>query len=516
MKADLLFVEGNIYDGIHPKPFQYLAVKGNCIIAIGRGSAKSFAGRHTRIIHLRGMAMVPGWIDSHMHLLDYAWSLQRVHLDACRSKTEVLNVLKERATRTIPGEWILGRGWRKPQMNGFPHRKLLDEIFPDNPAVLNSHDEHFSWANTKALGAAGLTKPIQVAGGYLGVDPDGSLDGIFGENAVPLIRNHFPKPDSASRKHSLLTAQEKLHRIGIVGLHSTDANQAFGDLQELHSESKLRLKIFHSIPVRKLDDAVRLSLKSGLGDTWFRFGFVKIFSDGALGSQTALMLEPYHETGETGIECMQEAQLTEKIGTALQNGIAVAVHAIGDRANRQALNAFEKNSAFLKIPRARSRIEHAQLLHPEDIKRFQKIGVLASMQPYHAISDHPFATRFWGERARFAYAWRSLLNAGATLIFGSDAPVEYPDPLLALDAAVNRSNWEDRSQTITPAEALRAYTLAPAAAAGEEIERGSLEVGKRADFVLLSEDPYKAAFRGLKVTGTVIEGEFVFSDLPQD
>jgi predicted amidohydrolase YtcJ len=318
MKADLLFVNGNIYDGIHSTPYGYLVVTGNRISAIGRGTGKSHAGRNTEVIDLRGMAITPGLIDSHIHLLDYAWSLQRVSLSNCRSKNEVMSVLKERATRSIPGEWIQGRGWLKPQMNGFPHRKMLDELFPDNPVVLNSHDEHFSWVNTRALKAAGLNKPMDVPGGYVGVDPDGSLDGIIGENAVSLIRQQIPNPDAESRKHSLLIAQNKLHQLGIVGLHSTDANQAFGDLQELRTESKLKLKVFHSIPIRQLEDAVRISLKSGFGDTWFRFGFVKIFADGTLGSQTAWMLEPYNETGEMGIECISEKELTEKIGLALE------------------------------------------------------------------------------------------------------------------------------------------------------------------------------------------------------
>jgi predicted amidohydrolase YtcJ len=418
------------------------------------------------------------------------------------------------ALRTYVGgdEWVRGRGWNREQFGGFPHKTILDEIFPERPVALNSRDGHFLWVNSAALKRAALNKDVKISGGYVGRDATGELDGILGENAVDLIISHVPKPDAESRRRSLLEAQWRLHALGIVGLHSTDGNQAFGDLQDLQAESKLKLRVFHSIPLSQLEEATKVQLKSGLGDSWFRFGFVKIFSDGTLGSHSAAMLEPFHETDTTGLDTIAPEELTEKIQLALSNGIAVAVHAIGDRANRQTLDAFEKNAAFLNVPVARSRIEHAQLLHPEDIPRFAKIGIIASMQPHHAISDYELAKKYWGKRSEYSYAWRSLRDAGATLIFGSDAPIENPDPLEGLSAAVHRSNWEDRRQTITPLQALASYTIQPAAASGESQERGSLEAGKLADFILFSEDPIKAEFQNCKVVGTVIDGKFVYKD----
>ena len=282
-----------------------------------------------------------------------------------------------------------------------------------------------------------------------------------------LLQLTISKPNQDSRKKSILKAQLHLHAFGIVGLHSTDGNEAFGDLQDLHARSKLQLRVFHSIPLSHLEQAVEIRLKSGLGDRWLRFGFVKIFSDGTLGSHSAAMLQPFDGTDTTGLETISEQTLTEKIEMALKNGIAVAVHAIGDRANRQTLNAFERNSSFLNVPFAQSRIEHAQLLHPDDIPRFAGIGIVASMQPHHAISDHDLAQKYWSKRSKYAYAWRSLQKSGARLIFGSDAPIENPDPLEGLRAAVHRWNWEDRQQTISPVEALAAYTIQPAAASGE-------------------------------------------------
>lgn len=512
MKADKLLVNGKIYTGLGQKPHDYLAINGNRISAIGAGAGKEHAGRKTEIINLRGMVVAPGIIDSHLHFLDYALSLSRVNLEGCISESEVIRKLTERAEATSPEEWILGRGWSQNQFGGMPHKKILDAIFASNPVVLESHDGHVRWLNTKAIEAANLAHIGSIEGGYIGKDSDGTPDGILAENAATILRSVIPRPDSSSRKIALLTAQKKLHEYGIVGLHSLDAEDAFGDLQQLHGESKLRLRIFHSIPLRNLEHAVIVSLKSGFGDPWLQFGFVKIFSDGTLGAQTASMLEPFDQTEEVGMDTISEQEMTEKISVALQNEIAVAVHAIGDRASRQTLNAFEKNSSLLKNPRARSRVEHAQLLHPKEITRFRKLGVLASMQPYHAISDHDLAIRYWGNRSRFSYAWRSLLNAGTTLIFGSDAPVEDPNPLLGLKAAVHRSNWEDKNQTISPYQALLAYTWNPAYASGEEKERGSLEPGKLADFIVFSDDPYRTEFNGIRVLGTAIDGAFVYHD----
>lgn len=512
MKADKLLVHGKIYTGLSQKPYDYLAIRGNRVSRIGRGEGKQHAGRKTEIIDLRGLIVTPGIIDSHLHFLDYALSLNRVNLDGCASQSQIVSILKDRAARSDPEEWILGRGWSQKQFGGMPHKNLLDSIFPSNPVVLESHDGHVRWLNTKAIEAARVAQVGSVEGGYIGKDPDGTPDGILAENAVALLRSVIPKPDSSRRKLALLNAQKKLHGYGIVGLHSLDAEDAFGDLQQLHAESKLRLRIFHSIPLRHLESAVSLSLKSGFGDPWLKFGFVKIFSDGTLGAQTASMLEPFDGTEEVGIETISERQMIENIALALENGIAVAVHAIGDRASRQTLDAFEKSADLLKNPTAHSRVEHAQLLHPKEIKRFRKLGVLASMQPYHAISDHDLAIQYWGNRSTFSYAWRSLLNAGATLIFGSDAPVEEPDPLLGLRAAVHRSKWEDKNQTITPYQALLAYTWNPAYASGEEKDRGSLEPGKLADFIIFSEDPYRTEFNGLRVVGTAIDGDFVYHD----
>ncbi|HEY4491303.1 MAG TPA: amidohydrolase, partial [Acidobacteriota bacterium] len=486
MKADKILVNGKIFSGLSEAIHDFLAISGNRILAIGSGSGKSYLGRSTEVIDLKGCFVVPGLVDSHLHFLDYALSLDRVSLDHCQSVSEVMTLLRKRALQTKHGEWILGRGWSKKLFDGFPNKKLLDEIFPENPVVLNSHDEHFLWVNSQTLKAAGQTTPSSVPGGYTGTEVDGTSNGIFGENAIPLIRNSIPKPDAATRRNSILRAQEALHRLGITGFHSMDANQAFGDLQDLRAEDKLKLRVFHSIPLRQLEDAVRISLKSGFGDAWFQFGFVKIFSDGTLGSQTAWMLEPFGRTDQYGMESISEQNLSEKIELALRHGIAVAVHAIGDRANRQVLNAFEQNRHLLKIPRASSRIEHAQLLHPLDIDRFAMLGIVASMQPYHAISDRELAEQHWGTRSKYAYAWRSLLEAGAVLAFGSDAPVENPDPLQGLAAAVDRSGWTDDSQTISPFHALLAYTYNPAHISGNEKNSGSLQPKKLADFVVLS------------------------------
>jgi hypothetical protein len=479
------------------------------VLAAGRGTGKQYIGRNTTVVDLREKAVTPGIIDSHLHLLDYAWAIERINLEPCRNEAEVVGALKNYRGS---GDWVLGRGWNREQFNGFPHRKILDDIFPDKPVALNSRDGHFLWANSVAIKRSGVTGETAIAGGYVGKDPSGLPDGILGENAVGLVAQHISKPDAESRKQSILSAQKHLHRLGIVGLHSTDGNEAFGDLQDLHANSKLRLRVFHSVPLSGLQPAIQVRLRSGFGDDWLRFGFVKIFSDGTLGSHSAAMLRPFEGTDTTGLETISEQDLTYQIELALRNGIAVAVHAIGDRANRQTLNAFEKNRSYMSIPMAKSRIEHAQLLDPEDIPRFARIGVVASMQPHHAISDHDLAQKYWGERCKSAYAWRDLERTGAMLIFGSDAPIENPDPLEGLRAAVHRWNWHDNHQTISAIAALRAYTIQPAIASAESETRGSLEPGKFADLTLFSEDPILAEFQNCQIVGTVIGGKFVFKE----
>lgn len=512
MKADWFFHNGPIYDGTNKRPFAYLATHGNQILATGRGSGKKYVGTRTNILDLQGKSVVPGFIDSHMHFLDYAWSLERVNLENCATDEDVEKRLRDRALRSPEGEWVLGRGWSKSQFDGFPHKRLLDDIFPENPVALNSRDGHFLWVNTRALEAAEMSDQTSVSGGFVGVE-DGSLTGILGENAVALMTSSIPKPNHQSRRKSLLNAQKRLHELGIVGLHSMDGTAALTDLQAIDAEGRLRLRIFHSIPHAHLQHAVALGMKTGWGDAWLRLGCVKIFSDGTLGSQSASMLEPFEGTNDRGIDTISPEELTRSIGLALGNGISVAVHAIGDRANRQTLDAFAAHADKLQTPRARSRIEHAQLLHPDDISRFARIGVVASMQPIHAISDCSLAEQFWADRARYSYAWRSLLEAGALLAFGSDAPIEDPDPLPGLAAAVHRWNWKDQSQTISATAALRAYCAAPAEVSGEAKSRGTLRPGKLADLVILSDNPMKTGFRDIKVTGTMIHGVFVYHEL---
>jgi predicted amidohydrolase YtcJ len=508
MKADLVLENGKIYIDARKTPSEYIAIARNRVLETAKD--KDHIGRSTEVIDLKGASVTPAIIDSHIHFLDWAFSIDRINLEACLDVHEITKVLE--AAKPLPEEWILGRGWSKRAFSGFPNKRMLDQIFPNNPVVLNSHDEHSLWVNSKTLQIAGIGRETVVEGGYIGRDADGFPDGIIGENAIPSIRSRIPKPTAETRKNAMLRAQERLHKLGIAGIHSVDANEAFGDLQDLAAEGKLRLRVFHSIPLRQLEDVVRLGLRSGLGNDWFQFGQVKIFSDGALGSQSALMLEPYLQTGLTGIETISERELTDKIGLALKNGISLAVHAIGDKANRRVLNAFEQNSHALKIPRAMSRIEHAQLLHSDDISRFAEIGVVASMQPYHAISDHDLAQRFWGKRAEFSYAWRSLLENGAMLIFGSDAPVEEPHTIEDLQAAAHRFNWNDRSQAISPAEALYAYTTAPVIASGNQAARGTLEPGKIADFTIFAGDVLRSQFRDTKILATVIDGQFAYRD----
>ncbi len=354
-------------------------------------------------------------------------------------------------------------------------------------------------------------------------DEAGVPTGVLEEAAATLVTRFLPPPSDTEIEAALLLAQSELHRVGVASAHNmtgpTEGAEALRGLQRLRSEGRLRLRVVAAIPETHLDAAVQMGLRSGLGDHWLRLGFVKVFADGTLGSQTAALLDPYRDRPhDTGIVMHHRDELVSLIRRASQAGWACAVHAIGDRANRWALDAFQASLELSRLQKLRHRIEHAQLVHPDDVSRFASLGVVASMQPVHCPADRPLAERFWGDRCRHAYAWRSLLQAGAVVAFGSDAPVETADVLRGLYAAVFRKQPEDPGppwfleQALTVEEALRAYTFGPAYAAGVEHVQGSLEVGKVCDLVVLDrdvlEDPQALAFARVRMT--VVGGEVVY------
>jgi predicted amidohydrolase YtcJ len=499
----------HIYTLDPEKPFaDALVIHGDKILAVGmdREISNEFGENETRL-DLRGKTILPGLIDAHIHLQNFALSLQRVN---CETETyqDCLQAVKTRALHTQRGEWVLGHGWNQnlwPQ--GFGSAADLDLAAPYHPVYLTAKSLHAGWANSAALSQAGLSdsSPDPV-GGRLGRNEQGHLNGILYEGAMRLVEDTIPAPDLDRVVSAIQKAQTLLWGMGITGVHDFDRRLCFQALQVLHERGALGLRTLKSIPLEDLQPALELGLRSGFGDDWLRIGPLKLFADGALGPQTAAMLQPFEASSENrGLLLMDSEEVLELGRKAAAGGFNLAVHAIGDRAVHEVLSGLERlrmlEPGFPEIAgrKLRHRIEHVQLIHPDDAARLAALGVVASMQPIHATSDMDIADRFWGARSETSYAWKLQLDQGARLAFGSDAPVESPNPFLGLHAAVTRrrangdpnpNGWIP-AQKINLTQALQAYTSGAAYAAGWEDRLGSLKTGYFADLIVLERDPYK-------------------------
>ncbi len=478
----------------------------------------------TERVDLDGRVVVPGLVDAHVHVLSWALSRARLRLQACGTVAECLVAVGERhAEDRAAGRsdgWLQGAGWREARFpDGRPSATALDGVVHDRPVALWSYDGHSLWLNSAALRAGGITRDTPApAGGVVERDHGGLPTGVLRERAAW----DFPQPDSApaERRDAVLEGQRIAHRRGVTAVHDLEAEHGFGIWQTLHADRRLTLRVLAAQQATRLDAVLACGLRSGFGDDRLQVGPVKAFLDGTLGSRTARMLEPYADGG-TGVELLDRAGFEELVRRATDGGLAVAVHAIGDRANRDALDALEATAAAWRGAELRPRVEHAQLLHPADVERFGRLGVVASMQPVHATSDRDLADAAWGPRAASAYAWRGLRESGATLAFGSDAPVEDLDPLAGLHAAVNRTSddrppWH-REQSLDARAALEAFTLGPAVAAGWERRLGTLAPGRLADLTVLDGDPLAgpaADIGRIGVVATMVGGRWVHGRPP--
>jgi len=538
MKADVLLTNGAIHTMDPQRPIvSALAVACGRVVAIGGDELEDLAGPETQVVDLEGRCVIPGLTDSHIHFGNFALGLRQVDLSGAGSLAEVLERVARRAGETRPGEWILGRGWDQEQWpeRRFPSAADLDRVVPHHPVALTAKSGHALVVNSLALARAGITADTpDPPGGRIERDPAGRPTGLLLEEAMRPVRAAIPQPDVEAVVAALPAAFERAWRVGLTAVHdmaapSGDDATIFNAYQRLHAAGGLGLRIVKYLPAAALDHALALGLRAGLGDDWLRIGGVKVFTDGALGPRTAAMLEPYDdEPDNMGILTIEREALEDLARRATAGGLGLAIHAIGDRANRLALDAVATVGADT-VPRRRTggtasapvrhRIEHVQLLHPDDVGRLAALGVVASMQPIHATQDAPMADRYWGERTATAYAWRSLLDAGTVLAFGSDCPVEDLNPFLGIHAAVTRSRpdgyggpegWHPE-QRITVEEAVRAYTWGAAYAVGMEDRLGSLSPGKLADLVVLDRDIFScdpAAIAETQVVGTMVGGEW--------
>lgn len=502
MAADLILRRGHIYTMDHKLPYaEAVAIARNRILAVGtEAEIGALSAPGTRIIDLTGRAVIPGLIDAHVHFGWWAQRCQRIDLRNASSMQECLGRVAARVAITPSGEWLRGDGWDRNLWSDspFPDRFALDKVAPEHPVALCSKDGHCLWVNTRALAILGIGPDTpDPAGGEIVRDPQtGMPTGILKEAAQNLVTDHLPKPDLLTYEAILRQAIPEAHRLGITSVHVPEGTEEFAAYQSLRKEGELRLRIYMMLPVQSLEQAIGVGLRTGFGDEMLRVGPIKIFADGALGSRTADMLEPYsNEPYNCGIEVTATEELRQLVRRANAAGLTVAIHAIGDRANRRAIDVLSEIHAEGLDKGLRNRIEHLQLLTPEDLPRLATCGAIASMQPIHATSDMEIADRYWGKRARYAYAWRSVLDAGGRLAFGSDSPVESINPFLGIYAAVTRrradgtprDGWYPQ-ECISVEEAVRAYTLGAAFASGEEQIKGSITPGKLADLVVLSDN----------------------------
>jgi predicted amidohydrolase YtcJ len=524
----LILLNAHIYtlDARQPQ-VSALAIDHGRILQVGQDADihNAYAQRGVIVEDMAGAVILPGLVDAHLHLEQYALSLQKVDCET-DTRAECLQRVADKVRQTPAGTWILGHGWNQNRWaEGFGDPRDLDAIAPQSPVYLTAKSLHAGWANALALQQAGISAgAADPTGGRFGRDSSGRPNGLLFEAAMNQMNQVIPAPTEEDLLIAIREAQRKLWRFGLTGIHDFDRRACFTALQKLRQAGELRLRVVKSIPLEDLSHAVALGLRTGFGDDFLRIGQVKAFADGALGPRTAAMLQPYEgEPENRGMLLLDAEEIFEKGRLAAENGLAMAVHAIGDRANHEVLNAFAQLRSLPGIDQARLRlrIEHVQLLHPDDARRLAQLGVIASMQPIHATSDMFMADRFWGERAKLSYAWRTQLQNGAALAFGSDAPVESPNPFLGIHAAVTRQRADGSpapqgwypEQRLAVSEALQAYTAGAAYAAGREQEQGRLAPGYLADLVVVDADPFDCPaedLRYIQAQATMVGSEWVW------
>lgn len=526
----ILFTNGRIHTlNPHQPTASAMAVANGRILAIGTDDeVRSLGGRGATETNLAGRTILPGLTDAHLHLDYFSRGLDYIDCETS-SRAECLQRVAERCLATPDGQWVRGHGWNQNNWpEGFGSARLLDEISHGHPVYLTAKSLHASWANSLALQMAGITRHTpDPAGGKIGRDANGEPNGILFENAVTLVERVIPELTPAQLGELLLKTQQKLWSLGLTGVHDFDGVNCFSALQALDLAHQLKLRVVKSIPLSFLPQASALKLHSGFGSDHLRIGSVKLFADGALGPRTAAMLQPYEGESEyRGMALLDSEEIFEIGRQAVTSGLSLTIHAIGDLANHQVIDGYAQIRSFEQdrgISPGRHRIEHVQIIHPDDIPRLAEHNIIASMQPLHATSDMEIADRHWGSRAQYAYALNSIQQAGIPLVLGSDAPVETPNPFLGLHAAVTRTRphgdpspagWYP-SQKISLARALQGYTTTPAFAGHYENDLGQLAAGFFADFIILEQDPFtlpSAQLWQLAPAGVVIGGEWVWGN----
>ncbi|MBI1747416.1 MAG: amidohydrolase [Acidobacteria bacterium] len=529
--ADLVFTNGAVWT-INPKQpkAQAVAIAGSRILSVGAAAAvQGLIGPATQVIDLKGKALWPGFNDCHLHFMAGGYHLTSVDLRDAHNEEDFAQRIRARAAKQSKGQWILGGDWDHESWPGaqLPSKELIDKYTPETPVFVNRLDGHMRLANSYALRLAQVTKdtPDPLGGLIVRHPRTGEPTGILKDAAIDLVSKIVPTPNEATQMEAARAALAEARRLGVTSIHDMASPEDLVIYQKLHTHRELTCRINAIMPLPEWKRLAAVGIQAGFGGDMIRIGTLKGYADGSLGSTTALFFEPYDDNPKTSglpnAMMIPEENMRRLIAESDKAGLQVAIHAIGDRANHIILDHFMQVYQANGPRERRFRIEHAQHLHPDDVGAFGRLGVIASMQPYHAVDDGRWAEKRIGhERCRTAYAFRTLLNKKVKLAFGSDWTVAPLNPLLGLYAAVTRRTLDGKNpagwipeEKISLAEALEAYTLTPAYASFEEADKGSIEVGKLADLVVLSHDPFALMpdkIPEIRIMYTIFNGKIIY------
>ncbi len=529
ISADLVVTNANIHTMDAKRTVaKSIAVLNGKIIAIGSDAdTKALIGPKTRVIDAKGKLVIPGFNDAHVHFMETGAQLASVDLRSAKTPEEFVQRIKDFAAKLPKGRWILGGQWDHENWtpNNLPTAAMIDAATPDNPVFINRLDGHMALANNLAIKLAGVNKDTKdIAGGLIVRDGDGNPAGVFKDAAMSYIEKAIPEPSFEEKLEAAQAATDHAASLGVTSVQDMSAGTDIGVYQELMRQGKLKTRLYGCSPLADYKRWKNTGIHYAFGNAMLRVGCLKGFADGSLGSTTAWFFDPYLDDPKTsGLprSPVSDGSMKQNIVEADKAGLQVYIHAIGDRANATILDFYE-NAAKVNGPRDRRfRIEHAQHLRQQDIPRFGQLKVVASMQPLHIIDDGRWAWKRLDEkRLKGTYAFRTLLDSGAVLALGSDSPVASMDALWGIYAAVTRRTLDDKNpngwipeQKITVDEAVRGFTYGSAYAEFQENVKGTLEVGKLADFIVVSDDLFKidpVMIGKVKVLTTVMDGKVVY------
>jgi len=527
-QADLVVLNANVHTGNASQPkAQAIAVSGNKIVAIGTDAqVRPLVGQKTKVIDAGGKTIVAGFNDAHVHFLETGQQLSSVDLRSAKTPEEFVKRIKDFAAKLPKGRWILGGQWDHENWtpNALPTAALIDAATPDNPVFINRLDGHMSLANSLAMKLAGVDKNVKdVAGGEIVRDASGSPTGIFKDAATVYVDKVIPAQSFEEQIEAAQAVTDHAASLGITSVQDMSAGTNVGAYQELLRRGTLKTRVYGCSPLNDYKRWVNTGVRYAFGDAMLRVGCLKGYADGSLGSTTAWFFDPYLDAPNSSGLAMADVTTTmrQTIQDADKAGLQVRIHAIGDRANATILDHYQEVGKANGPSERRFTIEHAQHLRQEDIKRFGAMKVVVSMQPFHILDDGRWAWKRLDEkRLKGTYAFRSLLDSGAVLAFGSDSPVAPLNPLYGVYGAVTRRTLDDKNpngwipeQKISVEEAVRAFTWGSAYAEFQENVKGTIEVGKLADLVILSDDIFTIdpiKIRDVTVLKTIVDGKVVF------